>query len=98
MVIGVMTIRVYAPWVHSLKEKRREVKSIIAKTGNKFNVSITEVDNQDTHQTIAIGIAGIAANTSQADSIIDNVITFIESNTEGEIIDIKREIIFLNVL
>ena len=98
MVIGVMTIRVYAPWVHSLKEKRREVKSIIAKTGNKFNVSITEVDNQDIHQTIAIGIAGIAANTSQADSIIDNVITFIESNTEGEIIDIKREIIFLNVL
>lgn len=98
MVIGVMTIRIYAPWVHSLKEKRSLVKSIIAKTGNKFNVSIAEVDNQDTHQTIEIGIAGIAANTSQADSIIDNVITFIESSTEGEITDIKREIILLNEL
>jgi hypothetical protein len=28
--VAVVTIRLYAPWVHSLKEKRMVVKSILA--------------------------------------------------------------------
>jgi hypothetical protein len=92
MIVGTAEIKLYAPWVYSLKEKRMVVKSIIAKTQNKFNVSIAEVGEQDTHQTIMIGIACVAGTVSQSDSIIDNVITFIEGNTEAEILDIRREI------
>ena len=51
------------------------------------------MDEQDIHQTIVIGIAGIAADTSQADSIIDNIITFIEANCEAEISNIQRDIL-----
>ena len=68
------------------------VKSIIAKTKNKFNVSIAEVGEQDTHQTIMLGIACVAGTVSQSDSILDNVLKFIESNTEAEMLDIWREI------
>lgn len=92
MIIGAAEIKLYAPWVSSLKEKRMVVKSIIAKTQNKFNVSIAEVGEQDTHQTIILGIACVSGSVSQADSIIDNVIGFIENNTEAQIIDIQREI------
>ena len=52
MIVGAMTIKFYVPWVHSLKEKRMVVKSICGKAGNKFNISIAEVDAQDVHQTI----------------------------------------------
>lgn len=92
MIIGAATVKLYAPWVHSLKEKRMVVKSIIAKVRNKFNVSIAETGEQDTHQTILLGIACAAGTVAQADSVIEHVIGFMEENTEAEILDIRREI------
>ncbi|MDF2608548.1 MAG: hypothetical protein K0R92_22 [Lachnospiraceae bacterium] len=93
MIIAVTKISIHTPWVHSLKEKRMVVKSLCGKVSNKFNVSIAEVEEQDKHQLIVLGVAGVAGDTTQADSIIDHVVNFIESNTEGEIIKIQREII-----
>ena len=40
-----MKVDLRAAYVHSLKEKRMIVKSIIGKLQNKFNVSIREVEN-----------------------------------------------------
>lgn len=91
MIITAMTISLHAPWVHSLKEKRMEVKSLLTRVRNQFNVSAAELDHQDIHQTITIGIAAIAANAAQADSILDNVIRFIEANSEARVVSIERE-------
>lgn len=91
MVIEALEIRLYAPWVHSLKEKRMIVKSLTSKIRNHFNVSIAEVADQDLHQSIVIGIACIAGNSAHGDSIADHVINFIESSTEAEITGIQRE-------
>lgn len=93
MMVGTMSITLEAPWVNSLKEKRTIVKSICAKVRNKFNVSIAEIDAQDVHQTIIIGVACIANKVNLVDSILDNVINFIETNTEAEIRVVHREIL-----
>lgn len=90
MIIGVGKILIYEPWIHSLKEKRMVVKSICAKVKNKFNVSIAEVDKQDIHQSICLAFVCVTGEASHADSILDNVLNFIESNIEGEIISIER--------
>lgn len=92
MLVGTLQIKCYAPYVHSLKEKRMIVKSITGKVKNKFNVSVGEVGQQDTHQTIMIGIAAIAESTGQCDSILDHVIDFVEDNCEAEMIEVVREI------
>ena len=92
MKIAVMTFRLHAPWVHSLKEKRMIVKSIVAKLQNKFHVSAAEVDEQDTHQIIVIGIAGIVPHNAMTDSLMDEISQFVEENTECEILDEGREI------
>lgn len=92
MIIAILEIRLYAPWVHSLKEKRMIVKSLIGKIKNKFNVSIAEVDDQDMHQSIVLGLACVAGNTVLADSTMDHVIEFIENSTEAEITGIQREL------
>lgn len=92
MIIEAVTIKLYAPWVHSLKEKRMIVKSLIDKTKNKFNVSISEVDEQDVHQTIVLGLACITGTISHADSMIDSILTYIENNIDAQIIDVQREI------
>ncbi len=91
MVIAVLTVRLYAPWVHSLKEKRSVLKSLLAKIRNQFNVSAAETDEQDTHQTVVITIASIAANHQLADSMLENFQRFIEQNTDAEIVGVETE-------
>jgi len=93
MVVGIVKIKIYTPWVHSLKEKRMVVKSICAKVRNNFNTSIAEVEEQDTHQTIVLGFSSVTDHTAQADSILDHIIRYIENNTEGEVFILDREII-----
>ena len=90
--IAVLTIKLYAPWVHSLKEKRMVVKSLMSKIRNKFQISVAEVQDQDIHQSIVIGIASIVPHNAQADSLMDEIINFVEQNTEAEIVDEEREI------
>ncbi len=68
-----------------------EVKSLLTRIRDQFNVSAAEVGDQDVHQTITIAVAAIAADGAQADSIMDNVIRFIEGNSEALIVSIQRE-------
>lgn len=93
MKILVMKVDLRAAYVHSLKEKRMIVKSIIGKLQNKFNVSIREVENQDLHQRISIGIVKLELNSKYSDQSKDKILNFIEENCEAEIIDIESEII-----
>ena len=92
MKISAMTFRLYAPWVHSLKEKRMIVKSLIAKLQNQFHVAAAESAEQDTHQFIRIGIAAIVPHNAMADQLMREIERFIELNTEAEIIDSVLEI------
>ena len=92
MKVATIKFRLYAPWVHSLKEKRMIVKSLTAKLQNKFHVSVAEVDEQDVHQIIVIGVAAIVPHNAMADSIMDEISEFVEMNTEAEILDEEREI------
>ena len=91
MRVFIMKVHLRANWVHSLKEKRRVVKSIVKKLQNTFNISVSEVDNQDVHQTITIGISGVVLDKGQDDSIMEKIINFIEDNTDAEIISIEEE-------
>ena len=68
------------------------MKSLIAKLQNKYHVSAAEVDEQDTHKIIVIGVAAIVPHNAMADSLMDDISLFIEENTEAEIIDEEREI------
>ena len=87
-----MTFRLYAPWVHSLKEKRSIVKSLIAKLQNRYHVSAAEIDEHDTHHIIVIGVAAIVPHNAMADSLMEDISLFVEENTDAEIIDEGREI------
>ena len=93
MKILVIKIDLRAPYVHSLKEKRMIVKSIIGKLQNKFNISIREVENQDLHQRISIGMVKLDLNSKDSDKAKEKIIDFIEENCEAEIIDIESEVI-----
>jgi len=92
MQIAAMTFRLHAPWVHSLKEKRMVVKSLVAKTQKRFHASVAEIAEQDTYQIIVIGVAVIVPYNALADHLMDEISNFIEANTDAEMLDEIREI------
>lgn len=91
MIIGTAAIKLDIPFARSLKDKRTVVKSVISRAQNKFNISIAETDETDTIQTAVISFAYIAANAALADSIMQNVLSYIEANTDAEVILLNRE-------
>ena len=92
MIIAAMTFRLHAPWVHSLKEKRMVVKSLITQLQNKFHVSAAEVDEQDIHQIIVIGVAAVVPHHALAASLMEEISQFVETATDAQILEETREI------
>ena len=93
MVIGICHLDLILHENHSLKGKRRVVKSIIGRVKSKFNVSIAEVGDQDLWQSAQIGFC-IAGNEKRfINSSLDKIIHFIEVTNSAEIKDVEMEII-----
>ena len=92
MKILVMEIKIRASFVNSLKEKRMILKSIKEKVKNKFNVSISEVDSQDNHKLITLGMSSVSSEKDLLSNLKEKIIDYIEGNFEGEIIEVYEEI------
>ena len=74
-------------------KKNMILLSITKRLKNKYNVSVGEVGEQDTHKIIQIGISQVATSKDVLYASKEDIITFIEENCEAEIIDIEEEII-----
>lgn len=77
--------------IHSLKDKRSVVKSIITKIKQRYNVSIAEIDNQDDWHRATIGIAGVANSQKKAEQELQKALKMLESNYQIEVIKMEFE-------
>jgi uncharacterized protein YlxP (DUF503 family) len=93
MVIGVLRVGFFIHDNHSLKGKRKIVKSLIGKVKNRFNVSIAETGANDKWQKIELGISTVGNDRRHVDSSLANVFSYIESLYLAEIVDSSLEII-----
>ncbi|WP_195989265.1 DUF503 domain-containing protein [Clostridium sp. D53t1_180928_C8] len=93
MKILIMRLELRAEWVNSLKEKRMIVLSLTKRISNKFNVSVSEVDFQDIHERIGIGIISVSTTKEMLYSLKEKILDFVEDNTDAELIKIEEEII-----
>ncbi len=87
MVVGTLKLSLYIHTNHSLKEKRKVVKSIVAKVQKRFNVSISEVGSNDKWQMVELGISSVGNDRRFVNSSLDNVLSYLDSLYLGEIID-----------
>ncbi|WP_130807542.1 DUF503 domain-containing protein [Senegalia massiliensis] len=85
MIVGVCSVELLIYSTNSLKEKRHVIKSIIGRIKSRFNVSISEVDNNDKWQISTIGFSIVTNDVSHANSTISNVLNFIERDSRIEI-------------
>jgi hypothetical protein len=75
----------------SLKDKRQVSRSLIEKTRKRFNVSVSEVDTQDVHRTLTLGIAVVSGEMAHAQNSLDEVIRFMENNPDAELTKVERD-------
>jgi len=92
MHVGVCTLHLRLTSSHSLKEKRRIVKSIKDRVRSRFNVSIAEVDALDSWQWATIGIACVSNEATFSNSVLSNVVNFIDNMRLAELADYNIEI------
>jgi len=78
---------------NSIKEKRQVIKSIIGKLQSRFNISIAEVDLNDSWKSSIIGFACVTNDTQHANQIVSKVIKFIDADSRVEIVDYTIEIL-----
>ncbi|MCL2775394.1 MAG: DUF503 domain-containing protein [Oscillospiraceae bacterium] len=75
----------HIPHSTSLKDKRQVCRSLIDKTRQKFNVTIAEVDTQDSHKTLTIGIAVVSGDIGHTKNSMDEIVRYMDGNTEAEL-------------
>jgi len=80
----------HIPHAASLKDKRQVRHSLIDKTRQRFNASVAEVDTQDMHQTLTVGVAVVSGEAAHARRSLDEVIRFMEEHADAELIGVEH--------
>ncbi|HOP99271.1 MAG TPA: DUF503 domain-containing protein [Acetivibrio clariflavus] len=96
MVIGVCKVILTIDEVYSLKEKRHIVKSLIERIKSRFNASVAEVDLNDKWKRAVIGISCVSNESRHADSMMANIVNFIENDGRAVLFDYSTEIIHVD--
>ena len=91
--VGIITFRLHD--CHSLKGKRKIVKSIISRLRNNFNASVAEVGSNDNHQRAEIGVSLVGNDPRLINSKLDKLFNLADELGLAEIIDTEMEIIHL---
>jgi uncharacterized protein YlxP (DUF503 family) len=93
MVIAYAVFDLHLPGCRGLKEKRMIVRSLKSRVRNQFEVSAAEVGDQDLPQRARIGVAAVGPDQEPLDALLQNVLSFVESNLDGQILDYRNEFI-----
>jgi uncharacterized protein YlxP (DUF503 family) len=91
--LGYCAFELYLPGSSSLKDKRAEIKSLLAKVRQKFHVAAAEVSHHDKWQLTGLVVVAVANERKHVEDILEKVIGFVERQTTGEVISRSTEIL-----
>ena len=92
MIVGLLTIELFIPGAHSLKEKRMVLRRIKDRV-KKFNIAVSEVEHQDLWQRAALAVVTVSTDEKHADRELAAVADEIERVEPGLIT--RTEVEFL---
>jgi len=93
MVVGVLRLRMVVRGAHSLKEKRRVLKSLKDRLRNRFNISIAEIGDQDHHQSLELGVAAVGTDRRYVNGLLSGVVSAAATTTPAlELVDYTLEL------
>jgi len=83
----------FLPERGSLKNKRSVTNSLTTRIKNKFNVSVTEVANQEKWQRLSLGMAMVSSEQKMIERTFTKIIQLAEVDGRSEIIEHSVEIL-----
>ncbi|HIF97745.1 MAG TPA: DUF503 domain-containing protein [Myxococcales bacterium] len=97
MRVGAGLIELHVHGSRSLKQKRGVVKAIVQRLRNRFNISVAEVDGQETWQRAVLGLAVVGCDAQGVRRRLRTAVEFVESlhlaeirGADVEILDVAR--------
>jgi len=91
--VAVGTVELHLPDVGSLKGKRHALNGLKEKLRQRFEISVAEVDHQDTWQRATLALACVSGDSRHANEVISKAMDFIEDSVDGYVTDIHVEIL-----
>ncbi|MBI5238390.1 MAG: DUF503 domain-containing protein [Deltaproteobacteria bacterium] len=85
MVLGVLRITLILHGNDSLKGKRQVLKAVKDRVRNRFNVSIAEAGHNDMLERADVAVAAIGSDKAYVNSVLDNVLNFIEGFAAADV-------------
>ncbi|VAW64908.1 YlxP-like protein [hydrothermal vent metagenome] len=79
------------PQAHSLKDKRRQIKSLKERIMSRFNASVAEVDYLDNWQKSVLAICMVSNDKSYLDKQFSLLETRVLEYAEIELLSMDRE-------
>ena len=89
MVVSMIQMIFEIPDIGSIKEKRRIVRSVKDKLQRRFNMSVAEVDLQDSLSFAQIGGALVSNSKTFGESVLQKAFAIIENEVPVRIQDIS---------
>ncbi len=93
MPIGLLTLEIYIPEAHSLKDKRQVLRSLKDRLRGKFNVAVAELDGQDSWQRSVVGIVSLSNNNTHLEQSLRNVLEDSERHLGRDLIGHELEVL-----
>lgn len=94
MSIGILTLHIQLPGCASLKEKRSRIKPLITRLHREFNISIAEVDYQDSWNNSLLTCALVSNDSGFTQRALRKVVQWIESNwPDVDLVDDQLELL-----
>jgi uncharacterized protein YlxP (DUF503 family) len=91
MIIGVLRVELSLPGSHSLKDKRRLVRSLLDRLHHDFNVSAAEVDHQDRHRQAALAVGCVSGQAAHANAVLSRVLDVVQRESEMVVTGVEME-------
>jgi uncharacterized protein len=92
MIVGVLRIELAIGESHSLKDKRRVLKSLKDRMTQTFRVSVAEVEDHDVWQRAVLGVALVANESRHVESCLDKMVDWVRKQHSVTLIRYDREL------
>jgi uncharacterized protein YlxP (DUF503 family) len=76
-----------------LKDKRQVVRSVLEKLRGGFNVAAAEVESQDDHKVIVLGIAAVANEAHAVKTVLEQVTNALRGHPVAEFVAAESEVL-----
>lgn len=86
MIIGVLSLEIFMPFSHSLKDKRKILNSLRDRIRRRHNVALAELDYQDKWQRARIGIVTLNSGKKVVEDVLNRILAEIQETVDGEIL------------